>query len=400
MERTSVQESVQSLKWFLIRRFLMIMLFIFISEELLNAFYRLYLVPFLQKILDLEILTVRTDEGNILMLLFEIVAILLLSFLPDNISGILQSVFGIKINAGFGVYITSPLLKGQPQFVVSLYRIAVIFIFGVLLLIALLPYVISAYWYYGSVSSKVAELLKAQEEQKAEYDRQRSLLLSDIAHDIKTPVTTVCGYARALADDVVADENKRKDYLKAIYNKSLRVDELINLLFEYVKLDSSGFKLHKENADLCELLRENIALIYSDFEEKKIQPDINIPEKEILFEMDRVQLGRAVTNILTNAVKYGAENTKVKISLYENAQAVFPVKIVIADNAASIDDELAAHIFEPFSRGDKARSSMGGSGLGLSIAYKIVKMHGGELTLERKCNDGYAKAFVITLPKR
>lgn len=396
MNQSTPQEAVQSMKWFLIRRFLIIMVFIFVSEELLNMLYRIWIAPFLTETMHIELLSVTTDDGSMMLLMFKMLLVALTSFLPNYVSKVIQSSIGRNIETTLVVDITSPLLEGVTNpVIIELYKLAVVFIFMFLFVITLLPYAISAYWYYKTVSGKVSELLQAQNEQKEEYDRARNLLLSDIAHDIKTPITTVCGYARALADDVVSQEDKRKEYLQSIYSKSMQMDELINILFEYVKLDSSGFELHEECADLGELIRENIALLYPEFEEKGMKLEIDIPEKEFPYKMDRVQMGRAIANILTNAVKYSGDNTKVNISLRVNREGQY--QISIADNGAPIDDALAGNIFEPFARGDRARSSRGGSGLGLSISHKIVHMHGGELTLNRSCGNGYTKAFVISL---
>lgn len=414
MKQLTPQEAIQSLKWFLIRRFAIIMLFIFISEELLNMLYRIQIAPFLRDTMHIEALAVTTtiDDSNLMLMAFRMLLLTAVSLLPENISRVIQTTIGRNMETGLRLNITSPLIEGVSPVLANLYKIAVMLIFLALLFITLLPYIISVYWYYKTVSGKVSELLKAQNEQKEEYDRQRNLLLSDIAHDIKTPITTVCGYAKALADDLVSEQGKRKEYLQAIYAKSIRMDELINLLFEYVKLDSSGFELHKEKLDLGELLRENIALLYSDFEEKGIQLEIDIPEKEFLFEADKIQFGRAIANILTNSVKYNEAETKVRVALCIHSSLPIGAdnryhttmagsnsycQIIIADNGIPIDDSLAENIFEPFSRGDKARSSRGGSGLGLSIAHKIVQMHGGELELRRDGGDGYTKAFVITV---
>lgn len=412
MKHITPQEAAQSLKWFLIRRFIMIMVFIFIAEELLNMGYRIWFVPFLRDVMHIEILAVTTEDSNLLLLTLKVLLMTMVSLLPENISRVVQAMAGRSMETGFRLNITSPLLSGADPLIAKFYQIAVILIFLSLLFITLLPYVISAYWYYKTVSGKVSELLQAQEEQQERYDRQRNLLLSDIAHDIKTPITTVSGYARALADGMVKEEKKREEYLQAIYNKSVRMDELINLLFEYVKLDSSGFTLNKEKADLGELLRENIALLYPDFEEKGMELEIDIPETEVTLYIDKIQFSRAVANILTNTVKYGGVNTKVRVVLRVDASfsddhkmqsrsgtedCSIYCQISIADNGTPIDDELAEHIFEPFSRGDRARSSRGGSGLGLSIAHKIVHMHGGKLELKRNCGDGYTKAFIITL---
>lgn len=392
-----VQAGTKSLKWFLIQRFLMIMVFIFISEELLKVGYRLWVMPFLTETMHVKLLSVTASDSSLLLLMLQMLLLSGAALLPDSISGLIQNIIGKNMESGLRIDIVSPVLDGVAnQRFIEIYQLAIVIIFCALLFITLLPYLLSSYWYYKIVSKKVRELLQEEKAQKEAYDKQKSLLLSDIAHDIKTPLTTVCGYARALADDVVAEEEKRKEYLQAIVAKSMRMDELITLLFEYVKLDSSGFSLHKEKADLGELLRENVALLYQDMEEKAMEPEIEIPEEEFPFELDKIQMGRALTNILTNAVKYNAEGTKIFVSIETCLYKQYRIRI--ADDGEPIEDSLAEHIFEPFTRGDQARSSRGGNGLGLSISSKIIQMHGGELKLERQCADGYVKAFVISLP--
>lgn len=391
MDTKNARTGTKSLKWFLLQRFLLIMLFIYVSEELLSMGYRLVVAPFLVETMHIQF-SVTTRDGSIILLMLQMILLSATALLPDRMAVWVQTSIGKNMENGLRVGITAPILEGVTDSrLIQLYQVAVIFIFLFLLAVTLLPYLISAYWYYRAVSGKMKELLAEEKERKEAYDRQRNLLLSDIAHDIKTPLTTVCGYARALVDDMVSEEEKRKEYLHAIYAKSLRMDDLITLLFEYVKMDSDGFSLHKEKADLGELLRENIALLYSDFEENDIELEIDIPEQVFPYEMDKVQFGRAITNVLTNAVRYNEKGTKVRVSLHEDYQ------LCIADNGTPIEDELAEHIFDPFSRGDRTRSTSGGSGLGLSISSKIIEMHGGELRLERQCSDGMVKAFVFSL---
>lgn len=231
--------------------------------------------------------------------------------------------------------------------------------------------------------------MNEEKEQQLAYDREKNLLLSDIAHDIKTPITTLCSYSKALSDDLVKGE-KRQEYLDAIYHKAMRMNELITLLFEYVKMDSTGFTLHKEECDLGDILRECTAALYTDFEERKMMLQTEIPEISIPYNADKVQIARAINNLLTNAVRYGREGGRVLVQLEEYT-------ITVADDGQEIDEELAEHIFVPFTRGDKARSTEGGSGLGLSIALKIVEMHGGELKLNHDYGRGYTKAFQIIL---
>ena len=392
MKTRNARTGIKSLKWFLIQRFLLILAFIYISEELIHLFYSFVVLPFLVEVMRIGPFSIVTRNGNMLSLILQSLVLAMTTLLPETIRGWLQRIIGRNMDSGMRLSIDSPALEGiQNPLLVDIYQLAVILIFLLMLLLALLPYAISIYWYCRAVLRKVNELLQMEKEQKEAYDRKRNLLLSDIAHDIKTPITTVVGYARALSDNMVIEEEKKKEYLQAIYTKSMRMDELITLLFEYVKLDSDGFVLHKEKTDLGELLRENIALLYSDFEEKDMEVEIAIPEGEFPCEVDKVQMSRAVTNILTNSVKYNDRGTKVLISLNEQ------YLIRIADNGVMIDDELAEHIFEPFSRGDRARSTKGGSGLGLSISAKIIHMHSGDIQLERQCKDGYTKAFQVTL---
>ena len=152
----------------------------------------------------------------------------------------------------------------------------------------------------------MAEFHQIQERRRRrrtrEFDRKRNLMLSDIAHDLRTPVTTVSGYAKALADHMVQEPEKQQEYLDAIQNKSVRIGNLINLLFEYVKLDSEGFTLNCKTLDLCELLRENAAMLYAEMEENGMTLTADIPEETIPVWADELQLSRVVTNLLTNAI--------------------------------------------------------------------------------------------------
>ncbi len=285
------------------------------------------------------------------------------------------------------IRVTSPLYSGW--WGVALRVIIIGGIIG-LLLIRILPYLVGAFCYSRIVSGQFKELLAQEEAQKLARDQRRNLMLSDIAHDIKTPITTICGYSKALSEGVV-DEKDRQSYLDVIYAKAMRMDELVTLLFEYVKLESEGFTLHRELGDLAELTREMAALLYADFEGREMELVLEIPEERVPFEMDRLQLGRAVTNLLTNALRYGKEGGRVLVRLQD-------YELTVADEGEPIDPEFAAHIFEPFARGDKARSSKGGSGLGLGISRKIVEMHGGKLLLIQSFGEGYTKAFQIRLP--
>lgn len=256
-----------------------------------------------------------------------------------------------------------------------------------------IPYVVSAFYYVKIVTKEMSEISRIQREERMEFDRRRNLMLSDIAHDLRTPITTISGYAQALKDNVVKDDEKRLEYLQAIENKSKRMSDLINLLFEYVKLDSDGFALDTEEVDLCELLRENAALIYQDMEEAGMDFEIDIPEEELLITADKMQMSRVVTNLMVNAIRHNEPGTKILLRMTERLGIV---TVHIADTGACIPENIKENLFEPFSKGDKSRSDGKGSGLGLSIAKKVIDMHGYELSIENG-PEGYTKSFTIKI---
>ena len=240
-----------------------------------------------------------------------------------------------------------------------------------------------------------------REAQQKEFDRKRNLMLSDIAHDLRTPMTTVNGYANALSDGMVRDPQQKAAYLDAIQRKSHRMNDLINLLFEYVKLDSEGFSLDRKPHDLCEIARENAALIYSDVEDAGMTLDVEIPDEPIMVSVDEVQISRVVTNLLTNAMRHNDQGIRIMLCLFRQEGVIH---LMVADSGSVIPKDLEEHLFEPFARGDASRKSSGGSGLGLSIAKKVVEMHGWRMKLVQQPQiqhypfvAKYAKAFLIQI---
>lgn len=378
-------EKTKALRWFLIERFLLIMAGIYISGELISMLYRGVVFPILFGVLKQQQIEITNQTGTIGFLL-QVLLYYAADFLPNGPGGVLRGMVSNSLSESWQISIHSVMASGIVGEILGKVLLLLLFM---MLLVSLLPYMVGAFLYYKIVTNKVNELLERDKEQRRQFDRKRNLLLSDIAHDIKTPITTICGYSRALADGVVTEE-KQQEYLDAIYAKSMRMSDLITLLFEYVKLDSEGYALQKEEGDFAELVRESTALLYADFEEKAMQVDIRVPENPVPYEMDKLQMGRAVTNLLTNAIRYGRRGGKVLIQLEEGV-------LTVADDGMEIEPEFAEHIFEPFSRADKARSTKGGSGLGLSISAKVVQMHGGSLELHTDYGKGYTKAFMIRL---
>ena len=255
------------------------------------------------------------------------------------------------------------------------------------------PLVIVTIWFCKIVMNEVHRRNDEQEAIQHEYERKRNLMLSDIAHDLRTPITTIAGYSKALNDGMVKDEQKKAEYLLAIENKSKRMSDLITLLFDYIKMDSENFGLKRTSCDIAEVLRKNAALLYADVEDKGMELVVEIPEEACIVSVDELQISRVITNIINNSLRHNPRGTEIMLELAIDGNEK---QIIISDNGEEIEEEVALHIFEPFVVGDKSRRTKGGSGLGLSIAKKVVDMHGWELSLVQNTKR-YKKAFVINI---
>ncbi len=265
-----------------------------------------------------------------------------------------------------------------------------------IVMLTLLPYLMAAYVYSQMIRTKIHQIVEEQKEAHIEYEQNRSLLLSDIAHDLKTPITTVAGYAQALSEGIVSSEDRKQEYLDAIQHKSMQMNDLIMLLFEYMKLESKGFALNKTRENLSEILRECIASIYSDLEKRDMELELDIPEEAVWYEVDRVQFTRSIMNLLNNALRHNEAGIRIYVRFYQMPYTSSWC-IIIGDTGQPIAPEIAEHLFEPFVMGDKSRSSKGGSGLGMSISHKVMAMHGWELRLEQTSTSRYMKAFIVML---
>ena len=398
MEKKEQKNEITELRGFLIKNFLVILAVVSVAEyvvlQLINSFFLpVFNYFFSGKISWNGHLSMSQSILYLLILLAELTLAAAASVLPVAAQAIVGRLIATVEKAGRN-YIPQ---IGQNAFT-QLSRMESLLLFATLVVVfalLILPYAIGALWYARITTKKVRELREKREALQAEYDRRRNLMLSDIAHDLRTPITTVAGYAKALADGMVTDPQKVQSYLDAIQAKSARMEELIQLLFEYVKISSEGFTLDRKPADLAELVRKNAALIYADVESGGMELEVDIPEDAYMENVDEVQFGRALTNLLNNALRHNSAGARILLSLRVESDAV---RITVADTGEKIAPELAEHLFEPFLMGDESRSSKGGSGLGLSIASQIMQMHGWTLSYSEDIPD-YSKGFVIECPR-
>lgn len=250
-----------------------------------------------------------------------------------------------------------------------------------------LIYFLFALLFFVIVRRKINKETQRQMEEK-------NILYANIAHDLKTPITSILGFSKALKDGAV-EESRREEIIDIIYEKSRQTDDMINQLFRYSKLETDAYALSFEKLDVCAPVRALVAEAYPEFEAAGITLRIEIREEPIPAMLDIVEFRRAVSNLIENAYKHNAKGAEVLISVEERSGVV---RVTIADNGEPIEQDLAERIFQPFVCGNESRSSQGGTGLGLAISRKIIEKHGGTLRLQPEF-PGFTKAFVIEIKK-
>lgn len=242
--------------------------------------------------------------------------------------------------------------------------------------------------------NQLALRLAQSEQQRQELEQGRQKMLADISHDLKTPITVIQGYSKAIHDGLIPAD-KVPQYLDIIYQKSIGLTDLINAFYEYSKLEHPDFTLAPTRLDLCEFLREYLALKYTELEVAGFVPDIDIPDTSMWCMLDRTCFVRVLENIISNAVKHNPSGTTLHFSIVQNGSYAV---ITLADNGVGIPAEIADHIFEPFVVGDESRNTKQGSGLGLAIGKKIVQAHGGSIRLVPAPPAPWRTAFEIRFP--
>lgn len=239
----------------------------------------------------------------------------------------------------------------------------------------------------------MAERLEKAENEKKHLEESKKRMLVDLSHDLKTPITSIKGYVEALRNNLIKDEEKKKNVLNVIYMKTELVTGLIEDLFELTKLDSPDYPFTKELSDIAEFTRELAVEYYDAFENSHFHFQFEIPSYELKVTYNQNLLYRSLSNILSNALAYNPEGTTVTLKLTEDDTKVY---ISIKDDGIGISDEIKEKVFDAFFRGDQSRKSNGGTGLGLTITKRIIEMHNGSIQLDS--GNGYTH-FQIALLK-
>ena len=237
--------------------------------------------------------------------------------------------------------------------------------------------------------------LKENAEEKAENEKKQKELVSNISHDLKTPITSIKGYVEGIMGGVANTPEKMDKYIKTIYNKANDMDRLINELTTYSGIDSNKIPYHFHILNISDYFSDCIEEIGLDLESKNIHLNYtNLAPSDTCVVADPEQMKKVINNIISNSVKYmGHDNGIISISILDDNESV---KIEIEDNGKGIASKDIGNIFERFYRTDASRNSLqGGSGIGLSIVKKIVEDHGGYVWATSKEGEGTCMHFVL-----
>jgi signal transduction histidine kinase len=231
----------------------------------------------------------------------------------------------------------------------------------------------------------MANELNNKIEREREIEKTKSELITNVSHDLRTPLTSILGYLNLIKDKKFENEEQMMEYINIAYNKSEKLKLLIDELFEYTKLSGEGIKLNLSNIALNELLGQLIEEFVPIFEENNVLIIKDIAKEDIIAEVDGDKLVRVLENLIMNAIRYSYKPGDIKIGLYkEEEYGIFYVK----NRGENIPKGDLNKLFDRFYRVEKSRSeSTGGSGLGLAISKNIVKLHGGDIWAECEGNE-------------
>lgn len=203
-------------------------------------------------------------------------------------------------------------------------------------------------------------------------ERMRAGFVSDISHELRTPMTSISGFVGGILDGTIPEE-KQKEYLQIVYDESVRLTKLTNDMLEMTKMQSSEYKLDISEFDINELIRICIIQLEQKIDAKNLELEVNFEPDRINVLADKDAIKRVIINILDNAIKFSFENTKVIVSAKIVAKKA---NISIGNFGAGINEDEIASVFDRFYKTDKSRSEdKKGAGLGLSLAKNIMNLH-------------------------
>ncbi|MDF1509979.1 sensor histidine kinase [Robertmurraya sp. DFI.2.37] len=229
---------------------------------------------------------------------------------------------------------------------------------------------------------EINHLLEHNQKVVAQYNKTEIAMrkmLSNISHDLKTPLTVVLGSIEMVLEDANLSEAERRAQLEKVYRKSQEVLELMNKFFDLAKLESGDRNLSISRLDINELCRNNILSFYNILTAKGFQVDVSIPEQPLYIFANEVAMNRILQNLISNAIRYGSDGNIIGIEVRDDEESIF---IDVWDQGKGIQASHKDQVFERlYTLEDSRNKQYQGSGLGLTITKRLVEEMGGEITL-------------------
>lgn len=238
--------------------------------------------------------------------------------------------------------------------------------------------------------------LKKEIEVRIQYEQDLKELISNISHDIKTPLTAIKGYAEGLLDGVADTPERRDKYIRTIFAKAGDMSTLVDELSFYTKIDTNNIPYHFEKVLVNDYFQDCVEDNKPELELVNVELEYNSSvSADTQVKGDREQLRRVMNNLIGNAVKYRGDKEKEKITVTLTEEETL-VWVQVEDNGQGIPENALPYVFERFYRADASRNSKkGGSGLGLAIAKKIIEEHGGSIRAESEVGKGTKMIFSL-----
>lgn len=244
--------------------------------------------------------------------------------------------------------------------------------------------------------NNLIEKLQEINERSKRSEESRKKMISNISHDLRTPLTSMLGYMELILSDNTLENNKRTEYLKIIYSKGNSLYCLMEEFFQVSKLDSNDIRLQIEEINLSEIIRQNVVSFFSEIKKLNIEPKINIPEDDVYVVGDEKVLNRIFSNLINNALKHGTQATVIGIDLSLDEKSI---SVDIYDNGIGIAENEISYIFDRLYTVEKTRMlNLKSSGLGLTIVKKLVNSLGG--TISVSSNPFEKTVFSVTFPRK
>lgn len=241
---------------------------------------------------------------------------------------------------------------------------------------------------------QINRLLENQRKMKVDYRRSQisaKKMLSNISHDIKTPMTVILGYLEIMR----INGDKEDEMLLKVEQKAKRAMELINQFFTLAKLEAGDMELEISRINICEVCRENILDFYELLKQKEFQVEVKIPEEAVFIMGNKEALHRILYNLISNVIRYGLDGRYLGLVLRSVKNDVY---IDVIDKGKGIEKEFAGNVFERlFTMEDSRNRRIQGNGLGLTIAQTLAQQLGGEIVLESEPN--VKTTFTVKLHK-